>query len=195
MVQIQMESSAIGRVTSGAILPNGFIVTLDSALAAIPAGSRLAVKPQTIYPDGKIEAYAVAVSLASGGYQKTTPIPPGSIQFLMENGSIPKAKKPGKGFFQSQIGRMILGGGSALANQFLSGDTTISQTQTGTLSSSKAGPKDLTGLGLAFTKGAIDPLLANLQSQTTTEAKDSFVLEPGKKTYQLRVLQNFNLAF
>jgi hypothetical protein len=194
IVQIQMESSAIARVTSGAILPNGFIVTLDSALGAIPAGSRLAVKPQTVYPDGKIEAYATAVSTAYGGGQRTLRIPSGTIQFLLENGNIPKAKKPSKGFFQTQIGQMLLGGGSALANQFLSTDTTISQTQAGTLSSSKAGRKDLTGLGLAFAKGSVDPLLASFQSQPTGEVKNSFVLEPSRRRYQVRALQNFTLA-
>ena len=185
--RIQMGSAAKATISSGAIMPNRFLVTLDQALGSMQPGTQIIFEPRTVYPNGKVEAYAIGI--ARGGYQQIVPVPVGAIAVFATNGKILKAKAPSKGFFNSVGGQMLVGGLSGAASRFLATDSTTTVTDFGSQSNTKAGGKGVGDLGLSFLQGAANPLMQQIKPQQT-DGKGEFSLEPGQ-ALMVKVLQPF----
>jgi hypothetical protein len=190
LARISANASASGVVSSGAILPGRFSIQTDSPLSGIPAGSTIAFETKTVYPSGKVEAYAIGI--VSGDYQRLQPIPAGTIALYSKNGKLLKAQRPSAGFLASPIGRGLVGALQGAAGRFLSTDSVISQTDSGTLMSQKAGSKGISDLAAGAMQGGLTPLLQSLPQGEI--ADKSFSIEPGKRVL-VKVLQPFNFTF
>ena len=191
LTRIAVNASAGGTITSGAILPGRFSVQIGAPLSGIPAGTTMLFETKTVYPNGKLEAYAIGV--VSGDYQRVQPVPAGAIALLSGDGNLLKAQKPGAGFMSSIMGRGLFGAVQGAAGRFLSTDSVISQSNSGTLLSQSAGGKGFSDLAAGALQGGLSPLLQSLPQQQTTDDK-SFSLEPGKKV-TVKVIQPFNFSF
>jgi hypothetical protein len=190
--RISANASASGTVSSGAILPGRFSVQIDSPLSGIPAGTIIIFETKTVYPSGNVEAYGIGVT--SGDYQRLRPIPVGAIALFSNNGNRLKAQRPSAGFLSSPIGRALFGAVQGAAGRYLSTDSVLSQSNSGTLLSQSAGGKGFSDLAAGALQGGLSPLLQSLpqQQQGATDDK-SFSVEPGKKV-MVKVLQPFTFS-
>jgi hypothetical protein len=186
--RIELGTTAKAEISSGAILPGQFAVRLTEPLGNIAAGTSIVFEPKTVYPNGKVEAYAVGI--ARGSYQKIVRVSQGAIAVFATNGKILKAKKPSAGFFNSIGGQIIAGGLQSAAARFLSTDSTTTITDSGTQTNTKGGSKSLADIGLSALQGGVNPLMRSLTPQQTTEGKGQFSLEPGDKLL-VKVLNPF----
>jgi hypothetical protein len=191
LTRIAVNASSAGTITSGAILPGRFSVQIGAPLSGIPTGTTLLFETKTVYPNGKLEAYAVGV--VTGDYQRVQPVPAGAIALYSGDGNLLKAQKPSSGFMSSAVGRGLFGAVQGAAGRFLSTDSVISQSNSGTLLSQSAGGKGFSDLAAGAMQGGLSPLLQSLPQQQTTDDK-SFSLEPGKKV-TVKVVQPFNFSF
>jgi hypothetical protein len=191
LTRIAVNASSAGTITSGAILPGRFSVQIGSPLSGIPAGTTLLFETKMVYPNGKLEAYAIGV--VSGDYQRVQPVPAGAIALLSGDGNLLKAQQPGAGFMSSAMGRGLFGAVQGAAGRFLATGSVISQSNSGTLLSQGAGGKGFSDLAAGALQGGLSPMLQSLPQQQTTDDK-SFSLEPGKKV-TVKVVQPFNFSF
>ena len=191
--RISANASASGTVSSGAILPGRFSVQINSPLSGIPAGTIIIFETKTVYPSGKVEAYGIGVT--SGDYQRLQPIPAGAIALFSGNGKLLKAERPSAGFLSSPMGRMMFGAVQGAAGRYLSTNSVLSQSNSGTLLSQSAGGKGFSDLAAGALQGGLNPLLQSLpqQQQGATEDK-TFSVEPGKKV-MVKVIQPFTFSF
>lgn len=190
--RISANASASGTVSSGAILPGRFSVQINSPLSGIPAGSIIIFETKTVYSSGKVEAYGIGVT--SGDYQRLQPIPVGAIALFSSNGNLLKAQRPSAGFFGSAVGRSLMGAFQGAAGRYLSTDSTISQSDSGTLLSQKAGGKGMSDLAAGALQGGLSPLLQSLPQRQQGAEDKNFSVEPGKKV-MVKVLQPFTFSF
>jgi hypothetical protein len=189
--RISANASASGTVSSGAILPGRFSVQIDSPLSGIPAGTIIIFETKTVYPSGNVEAYGIG--LTSGDYQRLRPIPMGAIALFSNNGNLLKAQRPSAGFLSSPIGRVLFGAVQGAAGRYLSTDSVLSQSNSGTLLSQRAGGKGFSDLAAGALQGGLSPLLQFLPQQQGGAEDKSFSVEPGKKV-MVKVLQPFTFS-
>lgn len=94
-----------------------FIIDVQESIAGMPKGAKVLARVTNV-ADGYLSAEAIAIQTPAG---RQMPIPSQSVIVTKTNGKLLKAKKKGRGFFQTAFGRSIanaaLGAGRQALNQ------------------------------------------------------------------------------
>jgi hypothetical protein len=162
-----------------------FSITTQQAVAGIPKGSEIVAQVTQLSGDGYITAAAVAINHSDG---TQTPIPPAAIKITQSNGKLLKAKA-NRGFFQTGLGRALLGAGRGLADQVISRPESFTQSSFGTSTARGAGSRDLGSLSSAALSGFASPLLEQPQNSGDS-GEGALLLNPGTSV-SLKVSQSF----
>ncbi|BAW97964.1 hypothetical protein NIES970_29270 (plasmid) [[Synechococcus] sp. NIES-970] len=156
--------SLTGTVTQQLIAAEKAILHIRTtgAILGLPADSRLLAEITQV-ADGYLMAEVRAILQ---GDRPPVLLPSGTITVSALDGRLLKTRTD-QSFFQTSLGRALLGAGRGLADQYISRAETVFQTESSTSISWAGGDKDWTSLGSAALKGLTDSLLAESSSPST----------------------------
>lgn len=156
--------SLTGTVTQQLIAAEKAILHIRTtgAILGLPADSRLLAEITQV-ADGYLVAEVRAILQ---GDRPPVLLPSGTMTVSALDGRLLKTRTD-QGFFQTSLGRALLGAGRGLADQYICRAETVFQTESSTSISRVGGDKDWTSLGSAALKGLTDSLLAESSSPST----------------------------